>query len=152
MHISGSRVMDKCIIGMYIMVTCIRIKNIRIAHAYIHQVQESYMHACFRIKVQYHRYMHLHTCIRVKVQYHQTPRIALSVRSSVTKFQPHHRYMHHTYMYQDQGLMIISTCIIHTRIIHRGSSIKDHKYMNHTYMHHIDMYQDQGLRIKDQVS
>ena len=84
MHISGSRVMDKCIIGMYIMVTCIRIKNIRIAHAYIHQVQESYMHACFRIKVQYHRYMHLHTCIRLLEK--PCPSVRPSVRPSVTKF------------------------------------------------------------------
>ena len=50
MHVSGIRIMDKCIIGMCIMVTCIRIKNICIAHAYKHQGQESYIHACFRIK------------------------------------------------------------------------------------------------------
>ena len=39
MHVSGSRVMDKCIIGRCIMVTCIRIKNICIAHAYMLQDQ-----------------------------------------------------------------------------------------------------------------
>ena len=50
------RVMDKCIIGRCIMVTCIKIKKICIAHAYKHQ--ESYTHACFRTKVQYHRYVH----------------------------------------------------------------------------------------------
>ena len=77
------RIMDKCIIGMCIMVTCIRAKNICIAHAFKHQGQESYIHACFRIKVQDHRYLHhtrmhqsqgsgnidkciIHACIRTK--------------------------------------------------------------------------------------
>ena len=86
MHQSqGSRNIDKCIIGMCIMVTCIRAKNICISHAYKHQGQESYIHACFRVKVQDHRYVHhthmhqsqgsriidmciIHTCIRVKDQ------------------------------------------------------------------------------------
>ena len=53
-HVSGSRIMDKCI-----MVTCIRIKKICIAHAY-YKHQESYIHTCFRIKVQYHRYHRRH--------------------------------------------------------------------------------------------
>ena len=116
--VSGSRVMDKCIIGMYIMVTCIRIKNIRIAHAYIHQVQESYMHACFRIKVQYQRYMHLHTCIRVKVQYH--------------------RYINHTHMHLSQGSRKVDKCIIHACI-----RIKGHGKMHNRYVHHGHMCQGQ---------
>ena len=98
MHVSGSRVMDKCIIGRCIIVTCIRIKKICIAHAYKHQ--ESYIHACFRTKVQYHRYVHhthmhqsqglrnidkciTHTCIRTRVKDRK------------------HRFMHHACMYQD---------------------------------------------------
>ena len=96
--VSGSRVMDKCIIGRCIMVTCIKIKKICIAHAYKHQ--ESYTHACFRTKVQYHRYVHhthmhqsqglrnidkciTHTCIRTRVKDRK------------------HRFMHHACMYQD---------------------------------------------------
>ena len=68
MHVSGSRVMDKCIIGRCIMVTCIRIKKISIAHAY-YKHQESYIHTCFRIKVQYHRCMqhtHMHHSQRLR--------------------------------------------------------------------------------------
>ena len=91
MHVSGSRVMDKCIIRMCIMVTFIRINNICITHAYKHQGKESYIHASFRTsvshrKISHHRFMHhtymhaseprsstidmciIHTCIRVNDQ------------------------------------------------------------------------------------
>ena len=55
-HASGSCIrilyMYKCIISMCIMVTCIRIENICIVHTYIHQGQESYIHAYA------HGYMH----------------------------------------------------------------------------------------------
>ena len=58
-----------------------------------------------------------------------TPRIALSVRSlvglSVTKFQPHHRNMHHTYMHASgSGTRIVDVLGMHhtsqnfSRIIH----------------------------------
>ena len=84
------------------------------------QIHAPYIHACFRIKVLYHRYVHhthmhqsqgwrivdmciTHTCIRVKDR--------------------EHRYMHHTCMYQDQGSWINASCI---------------------YVHHRHMYQDQG--------
>ena len=59
---------------------------------------------------------------------HPTPRIPLSVRPSVRwsvrKKAPHHRYIH-----QGQGSCIIHSCIIHTYI-----RIKDHIYMHHGYM------------------
>ena len=51
-----------------------------------------------------------------------TPRIALFVGSSGTKFQPYHRYMHHTYMHASGSRSrIIDMCIIHTCIKDRGT-------------------------------
>ena len=65
---------------------------------------------------------------------HPTPRIALSVRWSVTKFQPHHTHMHHS-----QGSRITDVCIIHKCIMHICIVIKDNRCMHHTCM-----YQGQG--------
>ena len=105
------RIMDKCIIGMCIMVTCIRAKNICIAHAFKHQGQESYIHACFRIKVQDHRY-------------------ASYTHASESRTKDH-RYVHHTHRHQSQGLRNIDKCIIYTCI-----RVKDQgTFINASYVH-----------------
>ena len=59
-----------------------------------------------------------------------TPRIALFVRPSGTKFQPHHRYMQHS-----QGSNITDVCIMHICVM-----IKEHMYMHRAYMHHVYMH------------
>ena len=72
MHISGSWVMDKCIIGMCIMVTRIRIKkdrgtltNASLGSRIIHTIDESYTHG---LGPMIRDTCLLYTCIRVNVQ------------------------------------------------------------------------------------
>ena len=128
MHVSGSRVMDKCTICM-----CIMIKNICIAHAYIHQSQESYIHAYMHHGHMYQDQEHMHrTCIQTSGsriihtcmlqdqrcmhhtlmhQAHPTPRIALFVGPSPKSFASwmHEPFVHHTCM--NQGSRNIDTCM-----------------------------------------
>ena len=146
MHVSGSQVMDQCIIGMYIMVTCIRIKNIYIAHAYIHQCQESYIHptritlfVCYPTVTE--KFCIIDTCtIYTCMLQDQGPgsQICVSyIHTSESRIEEY-RYLHHTCMYQDQAswinatLCIIVMCIrMDICIIHACLRIKDHGYMHH---------------------
>ena len=127
MHASGSRVMDKCIIGMCIMVTCIRINNICIAHAYNHEGQESYIYACNRDKDREKlinaSYMHISgswvmdkciigmcimvTCIRIKKD-----------RGTLTNASLGSRIIHTIDESYTHGLgpMIRDTCLLYTCI------------------------------------
>ena len=144
---------------MCIMVTCVRVKNLCIAHAYKHHGQEWYIHECIRVKVQDHRYVHhthidqsqgsriidmciIHTCIRVKDQgtlintsYTDVSGSYILLLESPCPFvRPLVRYRkisHHRYMH-------------HTYTHASGSRIEDHRYVHHT---HID--QSQGSRIID---
>ena len=129
MHVSGSSIMDKCIIHMCIIVTCIRI-YISIICACIMD-HGSWIHASW-IDAS-----------------HQPPRTARRVRPLVRNkicriihtcgivkdrgSQMHHTLMHHAH------IRIKNICIIH-----RCIRVKE----EHRYMHHTCMYQDQASWIK----
>ena len=92
--------------------------------------------------------------IHNKENLHPTPRIALFVGPSVTKFQPHHTHMQHT-----QGLNITDVCIMHICIIikehmymYRAYMIKEHIYMHNRYMHNVYMHQSRGLYMDDKYA
>ena len=90
-------------------------------------------------------------CSRNFLSQYPTPRIALSVRSfvrsSVTKFQPHHRYMHHRYVHvSGSGIRIRNMCIIHLCII-QGSYIHA-SYIHASYIHASNVHAS-GSRVKD---
>ena len=84
------RIMDKCIIHMCSMATCIRIKYICIIHTYIRMSGSKSVRKLVR------------------------PSVRPSVRHRKVS---HHRYMHHTYMHASGSrFRIIDMCIIHTCI------------------------------------
>ena len=161
--------MEKCIIGMCIMVTCIGIKNICIIHAYNHQGQESYIHACFRTKVQYHRYVH-HTHIMMRVSMMGISMMHVSIMLvSMMPAGMMHVSMLRISMYllaeicdariydagiNDATIYYAYICDVYIRllespcplvrnkicrIIHTCIRINDHRCMHHAYIH-----QDQG--------
>ena len=141
-HVSGLRIMDKCIIHMCIVVMCIRIDTC-IIHACI-MIKEVFhlliIHACIIIKdVLYPRGLKLPEIGKVTSD-SQNRLVRSFVRSSVA----------------DKICRIIDTCTKHTCMLQ--DQIQNHRYVHHThmrhsqgsrnrYMHHICMYQDQVSQI-----
>ena len=148
-HVSGSSIVDKCIIHMCIMATCIRINNVCIIHTNIRVKDHTFMHAtgsrimdmCMDIYIIHCKsYTHasgsrilitcmqriiiidiciIHTCIiitcvRIK---------GICIMHTCTRIEDH-IYIHASYIYQGQGLMIciIHACIIDTCIIRACAS------------------------------
>ena len=115
---------DTCIMRTCIMHTCI----MRPRHTHPGCMHPGYMHPGF----MHHGYMH------------PTPRIGLSVRSSVRPSVRPEKIPHHGHMHHSSGSRIIDICIIYICIIHTYIRIKDHTYLHRGYMHHANIHWDQG--------
>ena len=98
-------------------------------HAHMHYDQGTYMY--MHRADMHHVYMHQGQCMKFMKNFphhtyiHQTPRIALSVGSSGTKFQPHHTRMRYS-----QGSRITNASYINA-----SCTYQDQEYMHHTYIH-----------------
>ena len=124
MHATGSRIMDMCMdiyiihcksythaSGSRILITCMQ--RIIIIDICI-------IHTCIII-----------TCVRIK---------GICIMHTCTRIEDH-IYIHASYIYQGQGLMI---CIIHACIIDIDTNIEEHIYVHHTHM-----YQDKWSKIHE---
>ena len=127
-YASGSNVR---IIRMYIIHTCISIRDHRYMHhaSWIHVsgsriihiciTHTCIKHSCFRVKDQGSLIHASHICASFTYHMHQDP-----------GSQIYTSYKHGS----GQGSRIIDKCNTQTCIIHTCIRIKDHRYMHHTYM------------------
>ena len=130
-HVSGSSIVDKCIIHMCIMATCIRINNVCIIHTNIRVKDHTFMHATGS------RIMDM--CMDIYIIHCKSYTHASGSRILITCMQ---------------RIIIIDICIIHTCIIitcvrikgicimHTCTRIEDHIYIHASYI-----YQGQGSMI-----
>ena len=132
MHVSGSSIMDKCIIHMFIMATCIRINNVCIIHTNVRVKDHTFMHATGSRIMD----MCMDICIIHCKSY---------THASGSRIEDH-RYVHHTHMQYSQGPRNIDMCIIYTciRVKDRGTLINaSYTYVSGSWINHGHMYQGQ---------
>ena len=121
-HVSGLRIMDKCIIHMCIVVMCIRIDTCII-------------HACIMIKYVFHLLI-IHACIIIKdVLYPRglkLPEIGKVTSDSQNRLvrpsvRSEQNLPHHTHMRYSQGSRITDASYINA-----SCTYQDQEYMHHT--------------------